>query len=560
MRRLKNLLADLEKYGLKRNLIQAGHAGLGSDLAMPCFALAKQRKLDPGQLARDLASQLKHPRLERVEAVNGYLNIWLKADFLAEELVAWHRQAPDLGRLPANGKKALIEYLSPNLAKPLSAGHLRNLFQGRSLVNLHRFRGWEVVTDSHLGDWGTAFGRWVVGFLKYGDHDKLAGDGLKELGRTYALIYRDLEAEKAAGKDDLAAEVQAWLLKLEAADDEAWRYHRLFTTISLEKTNRLLERFDVSFDHCLGESFYHRQTLELLRKLEKDGPAERQTDGSLIIDLRSEGIKTPLLIQKSNGATLYASSDLATLAYRQQHFKPQRIIYVVGAEQRLHFEQLFACNRLLRLSQAELIHHAYGLVEERLDDGQRRKMSSRRRIVELEEILAEAVSAAGRLTQKKLAAADVEIIAQGALVFQEFCQNKNRNILFDSERIFSLNDMSGPYVQYAALRLRSILAKAASPPPASPPPAYDWQAERRLLRKVLGFEDVLAEAEAALEVSKIAFHVFELCQELNRYYENVRVLESRQPARDCRLWLLATTHDHLVSTLGILGMKLPSRM
>ena len=560
MRRLQNLLADLEQYGLQSDSVQAGHAGLGSDLAMPCFALAKQSKTEAGRLARDLAARLEHPGLERAEAAGGYLNLWLKADFLAGELAEWRRQSPDLGKLADHGRKVIVDYLSPNLAKPLSAGHLRNLFQGRALVNLHRFRGWQVITDSHLGDWGTAFGRWVVGFLEYGDRDRLAEDGLKELGRTYALICRDLEAEQAAGHDSLAGEVQSWLLKLESGDKEAWRYHRLFTDASLEPINRLLQRFDVSFDYNLGESFYYQQTLELLAKLEKSGLAERQADGSLIVDLRPEGIKTPLLVQKSNGATLYASSDLATMAYRQRQFKPQKVIYVVGAEQRFHFKQIFAGNRLAGLTEAELVHHAYGLVEERLTGGRRRKMSSRRRAVEMEDVLNEAVSAAGRLVPKKLAAEDIETIALGALAFQEFCQTKSRNVLFDFERIFSLNEMSGPYVQYAALRLRSILAKAASPPPEQPPPGYDWRAEHRLLLKLLAFEDVLAEAEQELEISKVAFHVFEFCQELNRYYEKVRVLEAEPPARECRLWLLRIIHDHLVAALGILGVKLPSRM
>ena len=266
------------------------------------------------------------------------------------------------------------------------------------------------------------------------------------------------------------------------------------------------------------------------------------------------------MIQKSNGATLYASSDLATLAYREQHFQLHKVIYVVGAEQRLHFKQLFAFNALARLTKAELIHHAYGLVEERLESGKRQKMSSRKKAISLEDVLQEADAAAARLTDKQLAPVDVEIIAQGALVFQEFSQSKGHNILFDFSKIFSLTEMSGPYVQYATLRLRSILVKAAEKPAFPADNGYDWQAEHRLILKVLSFEDVLDLALKSLEPSKIAFYAFELCQELNRYYEQVRVLKSEPSIRASRLWLLATIHDHLVFALGILGLKIPSRM
>ena len=351
-----------------------------------------------------------------------------------------------------------------------------------------------------------------------------------------------------------------WLLRLENGDQEAWRYHRLLSAMSAQAMERVLKRLDIQFDHYLGESFYYQQTRALLSDLQERGLAKRQDDQSLIVDLSSQGIATPLLIQKSNGSTLYASSDLATLAYREQHFQPQKVIYVVGAEQRLHFQQLFAFNSLAHLTRAELIHHAYGLVEERLESGKRQKMSSRKQAIALEDVLEAAQAAAARLTDKKLEPADLEIVAQGALAFQEFAQSKSHNILFDFSKIFSLTEMSGPYVQYATLRLRSILAKAGEKPALPPESDYDWQAEHRLILKVLSFEDVLELALKALEPSKVAFYAFELCQELNRYYEQVRVLESEPLIRASRLWLLATIHDHLVFTLGILGLKIPSRM
>ena len=560
MKRLEKLLAELEESGLRPGLVQPGLPELGSDLAMPCFALAKELGTDPRRIAEDLASKISHAKLKKVQAVNGYLNLWLSSEALAESLAGWQAESADLGRLPANGKRVIVEYFSPNLAKPISAGHLRNLFQGRALANLHRVRGFEVITDDHIGDWGTTFGQWVVGLLRYGDEKRLEKEGLREMGRVYAAVNRAAKEEEAGGGSELRDEIQAWVLKLEKGDGEAWKYHRFFSRITREEIDRILQDLGIEFDEHLGEASYCESFSGILQDLEKRGIAKRQADRSLVVDLGSEGIKLPLLIQKSNGATLYATSDIATMAYRQRRWQPDKVIYVVGVEQQLHFRQLFAFNRLARFTDAELVHHAYGLIEERDESGRRRKMSSRSRAVEMEEVLARAKRAAGELTGKRLSVEDVKRIAYGALVFQDFSQGKKHNVLFDWEKVFSLSEMSGPYVQYAALRLRSILDKAGERPEAMPAGGYGWRAEHRLLVKVLGFEDVLQAALDDLEPSKIAIHLFELCQELNRYYERVRVLDGEKEARAARLWLLGLIHGHLVFALSVLGIKVPSRM
>ncbi|MYB40326.1 arginine--tRNA ligase [Candidatus Saccharibacteria bacterium] len=559
MKRLSSFLAELDDLGLRGDLIQAGLPELGSDLAMPCFVLAKEQDLPPQTVADKLAAEVEHDEIERLEAVNGYVNLWLKPRFLAEQLLTWQAEHKNLGQRPASGKLALVEYFSPNLAKPISIGHMRNLFQGRAVKNLHLARGYEVVTDNHVGDWGTIFGIWVVGLLKFGQREKLERDGLKELGKIYVLTRQALRAEEAEGGSELNDQIQAWLIKLERGDKEAWRYHEFFSRISKEEMNHVLDDLGIDFDHTFGESFYREQLPGLLQDLEQRGIAQRQDDGSLIIDLASEGIKTPMLIQKSNGATLYASTDIATIAYRQQRFRPDKVVYVVGMEQQFHFRQLFALNRIAQLTEAELIHHSYGLIEELDPAGKKQKMSSRHRAVHLEDVLDRAYETATKLTLEDLDAADVKKIAQGALIFQEFSQGKKHNILFDWDRVFSLSDMSGPYVQYATLRLKAILQKAGGAD-YQPNPGYDFAAERKLLLKILYFEDVLEGALDSLELNRIAMHVFELCRELNRYYEQVRVLDAEAEARASRLWLMDVTYRHLCFSLGILGVEVPSRM
>ena len=558
MQRLKNLLSELEDFGIDANLIQSGSAELGSDLAMPCFSLARIRKLPPQQIAEQIVNNLSHPHVKYSSAVNGYLNLWLSPAFLAQNLADWQAEQENLGQKQPHGRRIIIEYFSPNLAKPLSVGHLRNLFQGRALSNLHKIRGYDVVTDNHLGDWGTIFGIWVVGFLKYGQEDKLEKDGLKELGRIYVLMRQDLKKEEEQNKTDLKEQIQSWLLKLENNDSQAWQYHKFFSQISRREIDQVLSDLEIEFDENLGESFYHKIAPKILLQLEEGGIAQRQDDKSLIVDLNSQGIKTPLLIQKSNGATLYATTDIATMVYRQERWQPHKVIYVVGMEQQFYFKQLFAFNRIAQLTQAELVHHAYGLVEELGPQGRKRKMSSRTKAIYLKDVLQGAHKAASQLTHKALDDADVQKIAAGALVFQEFSQSKNRNILFDWQRVFSLSEMSGPYVQYAALRLKSILQKADIQP--KPDFDYDWQAEHKLILRVLGFEDVLDNTLSSLEINKIALHVFELCKELNRYYEQTRVLDENISLQASRLWLMDVIYHHLRFTFGILGLKIPSKM
>ncbi len=560
MRRLNNLLVELEDFGVRPELIQPGLSELGSDLAMPCFSLVQEEKLSPQEFAEKLATGLKHDHVERASAVNGYLNIWLSSRSLAKNLSAWQAEQENLGQKDSIGKTAIVEYFSPNLAKSISVGHMRNLFQGRAIDNLHKVRGYDVVTDNHIGDWGTTFGIWVVGFLKYGREEELKRDGLKELGRVYYMINQDLLEEKQQAKTDLKDQIQGWLLKLEKGDAEAWRYHEFFSRVSRLEIDEILEDLEIKFDETLCESFYHRDALELLKDLEDCKIAERQKDGSLIVDLSSEGIKLPLLIQKSNGATLYATNDIATIAYRQKRWQPDKVVYVVGMEQQLYFKQLFAFNRIAKLTEAELIHYAFGLIQELDSEGKKQKMSSRRgkEAVHLKDVLKKAREAAKQMTDKELNEEDVKRIAEGALIFQDFSQGKKHDILFDWQRIFSLSEMSGPYVQYAALRLKSILQKSDAP--VQPDFNYDWRAEHKLMLKVLCFEDVIESALESLEPNRIALHVFELCKDLNRYYEKTRVLGTDRSLEASRLWLMDIIYRHLCFTLSILGMKMPSKM
>lgn len=555
MKSLADLWIELSRDSdLDPELIQLSPDDQPSDVAMACFQLARSRSQPPNELARHIADQLAGSRgLAAVEAVGGYVNLRLDSRFMARRLASL--RVDEILPTPSDDRPVVIDYFSPNIAKPVTVGHLRNLLLGRALANLYRFAGYRVITDNHIGDWGRNFGLWVVGFLRYSDDQKLQDGGVEELGRVYVKASQALKDDPAI--DD---EVQSWLLRLQDGDEEAVGYHQRFSRISLEKIDQLLEQFGVRFDYALGEAFYQKQAEKLIGRLIDSGLAIAQTDGSVIVDLSQAGIDTPLLIRKSNGAHLYASSDIATLEWRQHNLQPQRIVYVVGNEQTFHFRQLFAFNSLASLTEAELIHHAYGLIEERTADGSRQKMSSRTGAVSLEELIDQAWANVRQLVKPGVSQKDQAKIVFGALAFLEFSHSHSTNILFDWKSVFNLQGRSGPYVQYAIVRLKSILAKAKIDNPQPDFDNYDWQIEHEILVSLLSYNDVLLEALNEREPSRIANHVWQLARQFNRYYEQASVLGAEPNIAASRLWLVESAAAQMTQALGLLGIEVPSEM
>ena len=555
MRALADLWAELAKTScLDPALIQPSPVDQPSDVAMACFERARQTGQDPHAVAQEIAAQLVgRPELQVVEAVGGYVNLSLRPQFVAQRLAAL--DVPLLLPTPASSQPVVIEYCSVNLSKPMSVGHLRNLFLGRALVNLYRFAGYKVITDNHIGDWGRTFGIWVVGFQRYSDDQRLASGGVDELGRVYIETSRNL-----ADDEVLADEVQSWLLRLQAGDEEALAYHRRFSQISLAHADHVLDLFGIKFDYTLGESFYQEQAARLIERLIQTGQAIVQADKSVIVDLSPAGFDTPFLIRKSNGSHLYASSDIATLEWREENWQPQRVIYVVGADQKLYFRQLFAFNQSIEVTRAELIHYAHGLIEERSAQGARQKMSSRSGAVNLLSVIDRARSTVRDLVKPGVSQANQDRIALGALAFLEFSHSHSTNILFDWQAIFNLKSRSGPYLQYAVVRLNSILAKSGVNNPQPNFDDYHWQDEHQILIKLLGYPDVLVEALDTHEPSRIAGHVWSLARQLNRYYEQTSVLEADVTIRANRLWLVGLAAQQMTQALGLLGIEVPSEM
>ena len=491
----------------------------------------------------------------------GFINLKISAKALDDDLnEAFAGDLPYGNNNDGAGKKVLVEYPSTNMAKPFSVGHLRSSNQGWAARNLMLATGWEVITDNHLGDYGTPFGIWVVGFQKFSNEDKLAERGIYELGDIYIKTKAAIKEEQAQGKHDIEDEAQQWLLKLEAGDPEAVEYSERFNKISLDHIHHVMGRLGISTQYEIGEKFYAERGKELAHELVDKGVAVQNADGSIIVPLDDYGIKTPILILKSNGAALYATTDLATLIYRDETFHLDRAIYCVASEQKFYFEQLFAMAKKIGLK-TELIHMWFGLIDQINEDGTREKMSSRKGVVLLEDLLDEAERRARENAKSDdISDADIKRIAVGAIKFTDFAADRRTGMLFDWRTMFNLTGYSGPYIQYAAVRVNKILHDNPEIPPIDD--TYDYQAEKEVILKLLDYPNIVKQAADNLEPHRIATYVYELAREMNRYYENTPVAtdEVAPGVKAARLSLLKQVAHTFSHALNILGIEIPSRM
>lgn len=523
--------------------------------------LAKPLGRSPREIAEELAVVLGESNQfsEASVAGPGFINLRLSARNLFDQLeLNWSENYGENN--DGAGKTVIVEYPSPNMAKPYSVGHLRPGNQGWAAKRLMEATGWKVITDNHLGDYGAPFGIWVTGFLKFSSDEALARDGVYELGRVYIETKKALKEEKERGESTLANEVQQWLLRLEAGDKEAVGYSERFNEISLRHIHEVMKRLNISTDHELGEAFFAPKGKAAVERLLSEGVAVQNDDGSVIVPLDDYGFEVPLLVLKSNGAALYATTDLATILYREETFSPDRVIYVVGAEQQFYFAQMFAMAKKLGIT-TELIHLWFGTIDQKTDDGKREKMSSRKGVVLMEELLDQAEERARQtVSGRDVSEDDIKKVALGAIKFSDFAADRRTNILFDWDSIFALTGFSGPYVQYAAVRVRSILRDNDAP--EADLSDYDYEPEKAIIQKLLDYPEAVKLAARDLEPHKVANYLYELAREMNRYYEQTPVATGGVTTieKSARLQLVGRVEQVFEHGLSLLGIEIPTKM
>lgn len=521
--------------------------------------LAKPLSKNPRDIAEQLAERLRETGSfsEVTIAGPGFINLRIRASQLAAQLQdGWSESYGE--SVDGAGKTVVVEYPSQNMAKPYSIGHLRPGNQGWAAKRLMEATGWNVITDNHLGDYGAPFGVWVVGFLRFSSDEKLAERGVYELGDVYIQTKKALKDEATAGGSELADEVQQWLLKLEAGDEVAVAYSRRFNEISLAHIHDVMGRLKISTDHELGEAFFAPKGKIAVQRLLADGVATQNDDGSVIVPLDDYGFDVPLLVQKSNGAALYATTDLATILYREEMWQPDRVIYAVGMEQQFYFSQLFAMAKKLGIT-TDLVHLWFGMIDQVNEDGTREKMSSRKGVVLMEELLDTAEQKAREVVAgREVSEGDIKKIALGAIKFSDFTADRRTNILFDWDTIFALTGFSGPYIQYAAVRVNKIIDDNKEF--THDYSAYDYEAEKAVLSRLLEYPGVVQVAARDLEPHKVASYLYELARDMNRYYEHTRVSDAESVEKAARLALLRKVSHIFTHGLSLLGIEIPLKM
>lgn len=545
-------LTTEEIYTLLEKPKSVGHG----DVAFPTFSLAKVFRKAPQQIATDLGEKISNPIIAKVEVVGPYLNFFLNKEIVSDTILKTvleegaHYGDQQIG----HGESIPIDMSSPNIAKPISMGHLRSTVIGNSIAEIVRKVGFKPIKINHLGDWGTQFGKLIVAYKLWGSEEKVKAEPINELLRLYVKFH-----EVAETQPELDDEARAWFKKLEDNDEEAVALWTWFREESLTEFNHIYDMLGITFDSFNGEAFYNDKMEEVVSILEEKNILSVDR-GATIVDLEKYNLN-PALIRKSDGATLYITRDLAAALYRKRNYNFAKSLYVVGNEQSNHFKQLKAVLKEAGFDWAEDMHHIpFGLITQ----GGKKLSTRKGKIVLLEEVLNEAVASANeQISAKNPDLKDKEKVADqvgiGAVVFHDLKNDRLNNFDFTIEEVVRFEGETGPYVQYTRARAMSILRKANVDIDLTAPLAlsdsYSWEVVKLLQE----YPDTISRAYEKFEPSVIAKHAIHLAQAFNKYYANSKVLadDAEKPARLALVQAVATI---LKEDLRLLGVEAPDEM
>lgn len=535
------------------------HGDYSTNVAM---MLAEQEGNNPRELADKIKGELEENKklleiIERIEVAGaGFINFYLKNRWLVERTNEVIDRGEGYGAGDAGeGKLAIVEYSSPNIAKPFTVGHLRSTIIGAAIANLLEATGWEVMRDNHLGDWGTQFGKQIYAIKAWGDQEKIAksDNPVHELVKLYVKFH--VEAKKDPGLDDKARE---WFKRLEDGDQEArelWKKCVDWSWMEFEKIYKILGvSFYSEFDSGkgLGEAFFEDKMDEVIEELEEKKMLKEGEDGAKLVFFPNDKYP-PIMILKKDGATLYATRDLATDKYRKNKYNPDLIINEVGAEQTLYFRQIYEIEKVLGwYSENQRVHVGHG--HYRFPDG---KMSTRKgNVIWLSDVLSEA-----KVRATKLADGDEKVggvVGIGALKWNELKGNAKREIVFDWDEVLNMQGNSGPYVQYTYARTQSVLRKAGDV--RGDVKVDDLNSEEELIMRWLyRYPEVVSNAAREFSPNKVANYIYELASRYNTFYNQHKILDSGGFI-ELRLLLTKAVGQVLKNGLGILGIDAPIRM
>lgn len=529
------------------------------DYAFPCFKLAKVFRKAPNMIAAELSEGIEpQGAIAKVMPMGGYVNFFVNKSQLAESVIKdvltqkENYGHSDLGK----GKSIVLDFSSPNIAKPFHIGHIRTTVIGNSLYKIYDSQGYNTVRVNHLGDYGTQFGKLIVAFKLWGNKEAVEANPIPELLKLY-IQFHD-EAEKHPEMED---EARAWFTKLENGDEEAKELWQWFRDESLKEFSRVYDLLDIEFDSYAGESFYSDKMSRVIDIINEKGIL-KESKGTNIVDLEEYNMP-PALITKNDGSTLYMTRDLAAALYRKENYDFEKCIYVVGSQQSLHFQQLFKVLELVGFEWAkDMVHVPFGMVA--LEEG---TMSTRKgRVVFLEDVLRQAIEKTKEtMLAKNPDALNVDEIAKqvgvGAVVFQELSNSRIKDYTFSWSRTLSFEGETGPYVQYTHARCSAVLRKANEE--VTTDVNYDLLNDvdsAEVLKVIASFNKNILTAMRKNEPHIITRFVLDLAQAFNKFYHDNAILVDDVEVRKARLALVAATRQALENGLKLLGMHAPERM
>ena len=527
------------------------------DFALPCFKLAKSMRKAPALIAEEIKGVYPagDPLVAEVSAVNGYVNFKIDRAFWAKETlgeILSKRErygASDEGK----GKTVCIEYSSVNIAKPFHIGHLSSTVIGSALYKLHKFLGYPSVAINHLGDYGTQFGKLISAYKRWGKREDIEKGGLRALNALYVRFHE--EAEKDESLND---EARAFFKKIEDKDEESVALFEWFKELTLKDVGKIYDMLDVHFDSWAGESFYIDKMQPVIDELREKGLLV-ESEGAQIVDLEAYGMP-PCIILRSDGASLYATRDLAAAIYRKETYDFYKSLYVVAYQQNLHFKQFFKVLELMGKEWAkDLVHVAYGMVS--LEDG---SMSTRRgKVVYLEDVIQKCVEKAQSIISEKNPSLEnkeeiAKTVGVGAVIFGALYNNKIKDITFSYDKVLNFEGETSCYVQYTCARANSVLAKGGAAKGYTVGEVLPQEFE--VIKQLSEFPATLQDALDKYEPCFIARYAVDLAQKYNIFYFDCKILNAEEEERNFRLALTEATLITLKNALSLLGIGVPEKM
>ena len=557
----KHIAANIAAEGLSKEeicsmLALPPNTEMG-DFALPCFKLAKTFRKAPALIAEEIrnAYPADDALVSEVTAVNGYVNFKIDRAFWAKETLGEVLSAREKygSSDEGQGRTVCIDYSSVNIAKPFHIGHLSTTVLGSALYKLHQFLGYRPVGINHLGDYGTQFGKLISAFKRWGSREEIEKGGLRALNALYVRFHE--EAEKDPSLND---EARAFFKKIEDKDEESVALFEWFKELTLKDVGKIYDLLDVHFDSWAGESFYNDKMQPVVDELREKGLL-KESDGAQIVDLEAYGMP-PCIILRSDGASLYATRDIAAAIYRKNTYDFYKCLYVVAYQQNLHFQQFFKVLELMGKEWAkDLVHVAYGMVS--LEEG---SMSTRKgRVVYLEDVIARCVEKARDIIAEKNPSLEnkdeiAKTVGVGAVIFGALYNNKIKDITFSYDKVLNFEGETSCYVQYTCARANSVLAKGGAARACAAGTVLPQEFE--VVKQLSEFPAVLKDALDKYEPCYIARYAVDLAQEYNKFYFDCKILNAPEAEKNFRLALTEATFITLKNALGLLGIGVPEKM